>query len=135
KERTYCHTFYGLEDGSALAFFQFANPSDTREFGPAMPASPFHHIALNVRAENQNKIHERLLAAGYVEPKLYLLEHGYCRSLYIQDPNGLLLEFTVDDPAALADAPNKAKAARKDLERWLGGDYTPNNQSRHGASH
>ena len=24
-ERTYCHLFFGLADGSALAFFQFAN--------------------------------------------------------------------------------------------------------------
>ena len=24
--------------------------------------------------------------------------HGYCQSLYITDPNGLLLEFTVDHP-------------------------------------
>ena len=24
-ERVYCHTFFGLADGSALAFFQFAN--------------------------------------------------------------------------------------------------------------
>ena len=27
EERTYCHTFYGLGDGSALAFFQFADPA------------------------------------------------------------------------------------------------------------
>ena len=47
KERTYCHCFFGLEDDSALAFFQFANPEDQREFGPHMPASPFHHIALH----------------------------------------------------------------------------------------
>ena len=25
-------------------------------------------------------------------------DHGYCKSLYITDPNGLLLEFTVDHP-------------------------------------
>ena len=25
-ERVYCHTFFGLGDGSALAFFQFAEP-------------------------------------------------------------------------------------------------------------
>ena len=51
KERTYCHCFFGLADGGALAFFQFADPEDQAEFGPKMPESPFHHIALNVDEE------------------------------------------------------------------------------------
>ena len=28
KVRTYCHTFYGMADGGALAFFQFVDPED-----------------------------------------------------------------------------------------------------------
>ena len=40
KLRVYCHCFFGLEDGSALAFFQFAEPSDQAEFGPPIPSSP-----------------------------------------------------------------------------------------------
>jgi glyoxylase I family protein len=36
-ERTYCHLFFGLGDGGALAFFQFANKSDQDLFGPKMP--------------------------------------------------------------------------------------------------
>ena len=51
KVRTYVHTFYGIGDGGALAFFQFADPADQAEFGPKMPATPFHHIALAVDAE------------------------------------------------------------------------------------
>src|SRR5580693_6221260 len=39
KVRTYCHTFFGMADGGALAFFQFENPSDQEEFGPKMPPS------------------------------------------------------------------------------------------------
>ena len=41
-ERTYCHLFFGLGDGGALAFFQFANPHDQEQFGPKMPFTPFH---------------------------------------------------------------------------------------------
>ncbi|HEY6824921.1 MAG TPA: VOC family protein, partial [Steroidobacteraceae bacterium] len=51
KVRTYVHTFYGIGDGGALAFFQFADPADQEEFGPKMPPTPFHHIALRVDAE------------------------------------------------------------------------------------
>jgi len=32
--RTYCHCFFGLADGSALAFFQFANKEDHDLFDP-----------------------------------------------------------------------------------------------------
>src|SRR5438128_971359 len=35
--RTYCHLFFGLADGSALAFFQFVKPEDQQLFGPKMP--------------------------------------------------------------------------------------------------
>src|SRR5271155_3576612 len=80
-ERVYCHLFFELGDGSALAFFKFAKPEDEELFGPKMPASPFHHIALNVDAETQQAIEKRLAAAGYKEPRTYVLEHGYCRSV------------------------------------------------------
>jgi catechol 2,3-dioxygenase-like lactoylglutathione lyase family enzyme len=68
-ERTYCHLFFGLADGSALAFFQFANQGDQELFGPQMPPTPFHHIALNVSADVQQAIETRLRAAGFKEPR------------------------------------------------------------------
>ncbi|MGB6450274.1 MAG: VOC family protein, partial [Steroidobacteraceae bacterium] len=64
-ERTYCHCFFGLADGGALAFFQFARAEDQALFGPKMPESPFHHIALKVDQETQQGIERRLAAAGY----------------------------------------------------------------------
>ena len=82
KERTYCHLFFGLADGGALAFFQFADKGDQAQFAPTMPLSPFHHIALNVDAETQAGIEKRLQEAGFKAPKSYVLEHGYCRSIY-----------------------------------------------------
>ena len=97
KMRTYCHTFYAIGDGGALAFFQFENPEDQAEFGPPMPPSPFHHIALQVDA-GRKVIEQRIAAAGIKPPDTYVLEHGYCRSVYVNDPNGLILEFTLDDP-------------------------------------
>jgi catechol 2,3-dioxygenase-like lactoylglutathione lyase family enzyme len=125
--RTYCHCFFGLGDGGALAFFQFANPEDQAQFGPEIPFSPFHHIALNVDKETQDAIERRIKAAGYTEPGHFVLEHGYCRSVYATDPNGLIVEFTLDAPgAAEINAERKAKA-REELKRWLAGDHTSNN--------
>ena len=127
KQRTYAHCFFALKDGSALAFFQFADPSDQAEFGPQMPASPFHHIALNVNADELEGLKKRVAEAGIQPPQTYELEHGYCHSLYVTDPNGLIVEFTLD-----ADIAPKLNAKRKldahsELQRWLAGDHTPNN--------
>lgn len=127
RERVYCHCFFGLADGSALAFFQFADPRDQAEFGPALPKSPFHHIALQVDSETQRRMEERLSAAGYVEPDTYVLEHGYCRSVYVSDPNGMLLEFAADAPEAEDMEFQRRAEAHRTLSRWLAGDHTPNN--------
>jgi glyoxylase I family protein len=129
-ERTYCHCFFGLGDGGALAFFQFANPEDQALFGPKMPESPFHHIALNVDAKTQKEIEERIAKAGYKEPDTYILEHGYCRSVYITDPNGMIVEFTHDAENVDEIADTRRADAHAELKRWLGGDHTSNNTYR-----
>ena len=128
--RTYCHCFFGIGDGGALAFFQFANPEDQDLFGPKMPPSPFHHIALHVDAETQKGIEERLKAAGYKEPESYVLEHGYCRSVYATDPNGMIVEFTLDAPEVEKINADRRDDAHETLARWLKGDHTSNNTYR-----
>lgn len=131
KVRTYCHCFFGLQDGSALAFFQFADPQDLAEFGPQMPPTPFHHIALHVDRETQDAVAARLAAAGG-GLQSFILEHGYCRSLYVEDPNGMLVELTVDAPEAITPEVIEAKKreAHRELDRWLKGDHTSNNSYR-----
>jgi glyoxylase I family protein len=129
-ERVYCHTFFGLADGSALAFFQFADDKDQELFGPTMPETPFSHIALKVDADTQDEVAKRLADASYAAPATFVLEHGYCRSLYVRDPNGLLIELTVDHPDADSISATRAASARQDLAKWLQGDHTSNNTYR-----
>ena len=126
-ERTYCHCFFGLADGGALAFFQFAKPEDQQLFGPKMPETPFHHIALKVDSEVQKGIEGRLREAGYEEPRMFVLEHGYCRSLYAVDPDGMIVEFTVDHRDADKINAQRAKDAHSELKRWLAGNHESNN--------
>jgi glyoxylase I family protein len=130
KERTYCHCFFGLGDGGALAFFQFVSEEDAALFAPKVPASPFHHIALNVDVEAQAGIEKRLKEAGIVAPQTYVLEHGYCRSVYVEDPNGMICEFTVDHPDVEKINAIRKGDARQELKRWLGGDHHSNNMFR-----
>lgn len=128
KERTYMHCFFEIGNGECLAFFQFADEADQKEFGPELTPSGFRHFAMKVDSkEIQNGIHNRLIAAGYKEPEMYALDHGYCNSLYVFDPSGLLIEFVVDHPDIdKINAEQKTKA-HNELSRWLAGDHSPNN--------
>lgn len=128
RTRVYCHTFFELDDGSALAFFQFANLEGEAPLAP-QPSNSVH-LALKCDKETQDGIYERLLAEGYTENEIIFHNHGYCNSLYIRDPNGLRLEFTVDHPDFARMAPAKRESARADLVAWLAGDHTSNNPYR-----
>jgi catechol 2,3-dioxygenase-like lactoylglutathione lyase family enzyme len=125
RELEYCHTFYALADGGALAFFQFAEPELYDEFRPRHPKQArFSHIALKVDAKTLDDAEQRLKSA---EIPYRLTDHGYCKSLYVTTPDELKLEFTLD-PDDVADIDAKRRAdAHAELERWLGGDRRPNN--------
>ena len=129
KERTYMHCFFDIGDGECLAFFQFANEDDQQEFGPELPLSGFRHLAMKVDQETQDGICERLTDAGYKEPDMYILNHGYCYSLYIYDPARLLIEFTVDHEDIEQISKAQRSQAHRELSRWLAGDHSPNNEA------
>jgi glyoxylase I family protein len=128
--RVYCHTFFGLADGSALAFFQFANGEDQKLFDPDLLPSPFRHIALRVDADGQAELERRLQAAAWNPEATFVLEHGYCRSLYTTDPNGMVLEFTADAEGYERINAERMTDAHQTLKRWLAGDHTSNNTYR-----
>ena len=131
KERTYMHCFFEMGNGECLAFFQFADEDDNREFGPEQPLTPFRHIAMKVDQATQDGIRERIAKAGYKEPDTYFLEHGYCRSLYVFDPAKLLIEFTVDHKDMDSINADQKQKAHRELQRWLAGDHAPNNTAYH----
>ncbi len=127
-ERTYVHTFFGMEDGSALAFFQFANKEDQDLFDPELLPSPFRHIALKVDEDTQADLQRRLDESD--REGHFVLEHGYCRSLYAEDPNGMLVEFTVDTEGVEQINADRRADAHETLKRWLAGDHSTNNDYR-----
>ena len=84
KMRTYCHTFFAMADGGALAFFQFENPSDQEEFGPKMPAiAVSSHRARGGRGDSSRHraAHRRCghQAAGHLRAGTRLLPLGLRR--------------------------------------------------------
>ncbi|MEE6264311.1 VOC family protein [Streptomyces diastatochromogenes] len=129
-ERAYSHALYGLADGSALAFFQFADAKDQQEFRTSINSTPLRHIAFKVEAETQEAILKRIDAADYAEANAHVIDHGFCVSLYVTDPNGLILEFAVDHPDADKIDAERRATAHADLARWLAGDHSSNNRWR-----
>ena len=128
REVDYCHTFFGLADGSALAFFQFADAEVYERSKAVYPhISRFQHIALKVDRKTFDAIDGRLAAAGLPRRQT---DHGYCVSLYATSPDGLRVEFTVD-PANVEDINAIRRAdAHAELKRWLAGDHAVNNLER-----
>jgi catechol 2,3-dioxygenase-like lactoylglutathione lyase family enzyme len=127
-ELYYCHLFFRIADGGALAFFHFANPRQHEKFAHYGPHSPFVHLALKLAdASGQQQLQRKLSATGF---ETIVIDHGYCVSLYVTDPNGLNLEFTVDHPEAEKITAKRAATAHEDLRKWLAGDRSTNNEWR-----
>jgi glyoxylase I family protein len=129
REVDFCHTFFGMADGGALAFFQFADPELYELTQAEKPAKVgrYDHIAFKAEPETYEELKQRLEAAGeqYRESN-----HGYCKSIYVQSPDGLIVEFTQDpDDVAEIDAIRRADA-HSELARWLSVDRRTNNELR-----
>ncbi len=58
------------------------------------------------------------------------MDHGFCVSIYVEDPDGQLIEFTVDGPEAGAIGLWQRTSAHDALSRWESGDRTSNNDLR-----
>ncbi len=124
----YCHTFYGLADGSALAFFQYADNEVYEKSRAILPAGGgAWHIALKVTQPSFDELLRRVKAARL---PYRVTDHGYCVSLYTTSPDGLRVEFTVDPPNVEAINAKRRADAHSELARWLAGNHEPNNEDR-----
>src|SRR4051794_6065373 len=116
REVDYCHTFYEMADGSALAFFQFAdeeawekNRAILQEVGGSW------HVAFKVTQAGFDELMARVSAA---DVPVRRIDHGDCVSMYLETPDGLRLEVTVDAPDATEIAAVRRADAHAELGRW-----------------
>ena len=123
----FVHCFFEMADGGCLAFFQFLPGAR----GPAnqLPRDGIdHHIAMAVdEFDDIIRLKEKLEADGYPNCGI---DHGFCYSLYVRDPNGMMVEFVCDCPDELTVNEAAAASAHDDLVAWRTGDYSPNNAKR-----
>jgi catechol 2,3-dioxygenase-like lactoylglutathione lyase family enzyme len=109
------HTFYRMDNGSYLAFFE-------------APDRPFtfkeqHDYDLHIALEGERDHLDRMMAKGKAEGREVrgISDHGFIDSIYFRDPNGYVIELTVKKPnhdKAMDPAINKA---RDILDRWQKG--------------
>jgi glyoxylase I family protein len=86
-----------------------------------------YHIAFKAEPETYDELKQRLERAG---EKYRETNHGYCKSIYVASPDGLIVEFTEDPPDAGEINAQRRADAHQELARWLAGDRRTNNELR-----
>jgi len=86
------HTFYRMDDGSCLAFFE----------APDMPFEfkSQHDFDLHIALEVPRSVLETMMAKGKaagIETR-GISDHGFIDSIYFRDPNGYVIELTAKRP-------------------------------------
>jgi catechol 2,3-dioxygenase-like lactoylglutathione lyase family enzyme len=103
------HYFFDFGAGTSVAFFEYADqPLDTFAKPAGMPyakASQFDHVSLHLPDEDALlRLRDRLKSHGCEVTDV--IDHGFLRSVYFSDNNGLALEaswWTIDPTARPVD--------------------------------
>ena len=106
------HTFYRLDDGSYLAFFE----------APDMPFEfkPQHDFDLHIALEVDPAALQEMMAKGKargIETR-GVSDHGFIDSIYFRDPNGYVIELCAKRAGHDAMMDPAANSAREKLQRW-----------------
>jgi catechol 2,3-dioxygenase-like lactoylglutathione lyase family enzyme len=108
------HTFYEMDDGSYLAFFE-------------APDRPFtfkeqHDYDLHIALEVDTPTLERMFEKGKAEGREVrgVSDHGFIHSIYFRDPNGYVIELTAKQPNHARAMDPATNRARHILEEWQG---------------
>lgn len=106
------HSFYEMEDGSFLAFFEA--PDKPFEF---KKQDDFDlHIALEVSLDDLHAMFVKGKEMG-IETR-GVSDHGFIDSIYFRDPNGYVVELTAKRLDHDEQVSKSAIVAHETLERW-----------------
>mmetsp|Transcript_102630 Transcript_102630/g.197034 ORF Transcript_102630/g.197034 Transcript_102630/m.197034 type:complete len:454 (-) Transcript_102630:107-1468(-) len=107
------HAFFDAGAGASMAFFSFnpVKPSVGTDLSVSLGVPKWlNRAAYRVSKEQAKAVRNRLQAGGAAE--VIETSHGWCDSLYVMDPNGVMVELCVDTPGFIPD-PERAR------QRWL----------------
>lgn len=117
------HTFYRMDDGSFLAFFE----------APDMPFEfkAQHDYDLHIALEVERAVLEPMMAkarAAGVEVR-GISDHRFIDSIYFRDPNGYVIELTAKRPSHDREMDPSANGARAKLDAWQARKRAPGAQA------
>jgi glyoxylase I family protein len=113
----FLHIFFELGDGSMLAFFAAPNIQGAEGYEYPKLSIFDHHLAVRVPDfETQLYYRKRLEAEGY---KIFKKQHGFCNSIYVDDPNGVHMELSYDTPECADHFHRAERASQSQLKTWL----------------
>ena len=106
------HTFYELDDGSYLAFFE----APDRPFEFKAQEDYDLHIALEVARDDLHAMFEKGKAMG-IETR-GISDHGFVDSIYFRDPNGYVIELAAKRDNHDQAMDRDSNGARQKLDAW-----------------
>lgn len=111
----YLHIFFRMENGEYIAFFDAPGSADPDWF--KRKESFDMHFAFEVDSEvdllaMQKRINEMGVSA------LGPIEHGFVKSIYMYDPNGIQIELTVRSPDHDDIFEHERASLKDELARW-----------------
>jgi len=113
RETQALHTFYQMDDGSNLAFFEVPD----MDFDFKEQHDYDLHIALEVSYDDMMRMFEKGKNFG-IETR-GVADHGFIESIYFRDPNGYVIELTAPVPGKpLKTDQETRKEARAVLGKW-----------------
>lgn len=107
------HFFFDMGNGDCLAFFAIEDVGEKPDYGTDVSTAAglpvwVNHIAFRLDTEPELENMTRLLKQRGIE-HLHEIDHGWCRSIYTVDPNGIMVEFCVTtDRQAFAQSEEEA---------------------------
>ena len=111
----YMHLFFEMANGDMIAFFDEPQGATAEQFSRAHSFD--RHIAFEVDGEDellawQERINNKGVSC------LGPIDHGFVKSVYMYDPNGLQVEITTKSPEYDAIMADELSHARKQMAEW-----------------
>jgi catechol-2,3-dioxygenase len=106
------HSFYAMDDGSCLAFFEAPEQAFTWKEQHDYDL----HIAVEVSREDLQRMFEKGRQTG-MAPR-GISDHGFIDSIYFRDPNGYVIELTAKRPDHDRQIAEARKGSHAQLARW-----------------
>lgn len=112
REEHALHTFYEMDDGSYLAFFEVP------DMPHAFPKQHDYDLHIALEVDRPHLLAKKAQAEAEGREVRGIADHGFIESIYFRDPNGYVVELTARKANYDEATDTTRNGAREKLERW-----------------